>query len=158
MSKSYKPLDKRLFKQPKPMPIVPKEKMLKEMSEEYRRGKRNVSGFSDSEIEAGTGKKDRNFKKVGTIRQRIANNPKRPKLRMERTYSIPGERMSTVDESGVRYNQGGIVKKLKKINPKKNPGLAKLPKEVQAKMGYSNNGFKKGGAVVIKTNQKPYVG
>jgi len=50
---------------------------------------------------------------------------------------------------------------MKKINKKENPGLAKLAKEapeVVNKMGYSNKGFKNGGAVVVKTNQKPHIG
>tara|TARA_R100001079_G_scaffold109816_1_gene83603 strand:- start:2459 stop:2611 length:153 start_codon:yes stop_codon:yes gene_type:complete len=50
---------------------------------------------------------------------------------------------------------------MKKINPKDNPGLAKLAKEkpeVVRKMGYSNTGFKNGGAVMVKTNQKPHIG
>ena len=50
---------------------------------------------------------------------------------------------------------------MKKIDAEKNPGLAKLAKEapeVVNKMGYSNTGFKNGGAVNVKTNQKPHIG
>ena len=51
--------------------------------------------------------------------------------------------------------------KLKPVNKEDNPGLAKLAKEapeVVNKMGYSNTGFKNGGAVIVKTNQKPHIG
>ena len=48
------------------------------------------------------------------------------------------------------------------VDKKKNPGLAKLPKHVRNKMGYMKKGgmvkgFKNGGAVVVKTNQKPHM-
>ena len=49
---------------------------------------------------------------------------------------------------------------MKKI-PDDNPGLKKLAKErpdVVKKMGYSNTRFKNGGAVMVKTNQKPHIG
>jgi len=50
---------------------------------------------------------------------------------------------------------------MKKIDKEENPGLAKLAKkapEVVNKMGYSTTGFKNGGAVMVKTNQKPHIG
>ena len=54
---------------------------------------------------------------------------------------------------------------MKKINPETQPGLAALIKEspeTVKKMGYMKKGgmvkgFKKGGCVMIKTNQKPHM-
>ena len=54
---------------------------------------------------------------------------------------------------------------MKKINPETQPGLAALKKEspeTVKKMGYMKKGgmvkgFKNGGAVVVKTNQKPHM-
>lgn len=54
---------------------------------------------------------------------------------------------------------------MKKINPETQPGLAALKKEspeTVKKMGYMKKGgmvkgFKNGGAVITKTNQKPHM-
>ena len=54
---------------------------------------------------------------------------------------------------------------MKKINPETQPGLAALKKkapDVVNKMGYMKKGgmvkgFKNGGAVMVKTNQKPHM-
>jgi len=56
-----------------------------------------------------------------------------------------------------------MEKKLKPVNKMENPGLAKLPPDVRNKMGYMKKGgmvkgYKNGGAVMTKTNQKPYMG
>ena len=55
-----------------------------------------------------------------------------------------------------------MKKNLKPVNASKNPGLAKLPSGVRNKMGYMKKGgmvkgFKNGGAVITRTNQKPHM-
>ena len=55
-----------------------------------------------------------------------------------------------------------MKKNLKPVDKANNPGLAKLPTEVRNNMGYMNKGgmvkgFKSGGAVITKTNQKPHM-
>ena len=55
-----------------------------------------------------------------------------------------------------------MKKNLKPVNASKNPGLAKLPPGVRNKMGYMKKGgmvkgYKNGGAVMTKTNQKPHM-
>lgn len=56
-----------------------------------------------------------------------------------------------------------MKKSLKPVNNEQNPGLAKLPSSVRNKMGYMKKGgmvkgYKNGGAVITKTNQKPHMG
>ena len=56
-----------------------------------------------------------------------------------------------------------MKKSLKPVNNQQNPGLAKLPSSVRNKKGYMKKGgmvkgYKNGGAVVTKTNQKPHMG
>lgn len=55
-----------------------------------------------------------------------------------------------------------MKKNLKQVDASKNPGLAKLPTDVRNNMGYMKKGgmvkgFKNGGAVITRTNQKPHM-
>jgi hypothetical protein len=56
-----------------------------------------------------------------------------------------------------------MKKNLKPVDSQKNPGLSQLPTSVRNKMGYMKKGgmvkgYKNGGAVITKTNQKPHIG
>jgi len=66
----------------------------------------------------------------------VANNPKFAKK--AGVSSAVGEEFLTADK-GKTFKEGGIMKK---IDAKKNPGMAKLPTAVRNKMGFMKEGGK----------------
>ena len=75
-------------------------------------------------------------KKQHNFMAAVANNPKFAKK--AGVSSAVGEEFLTADK-GKTFKEGGIMKK---IDAKKNPGMAKLPTAVRNKMGFMKEGGK----------------
>ena len=79
-------------------------------------------------------------KKQHNFMAAVANNPKFAKK--AGVPSAVGKEFLTADK-GKTFKEGGTMKKMKPVDMKKNPGMAKLPTAVRNKMGF----MKKGGDV-----------
>ena len=79
-------------------------------------------------------------KKQHNFMAAVANNPKFAKK--SGVPSSVGKEFLTADK-GKTFKEGGTMKKMKPVDMKKNPGMAKLPTAVRNKMGF----MKKGGDV-----------
>jgi len=76
-------------------------------------------------------------KKQHNFMAAVANNPK-----FAKKAGVPrsvGEDFLTADK-GKKFKEGGTMKKMKPVDMKKNPGMAKLPTAVRNKMGYMKEG------------------
>ena len=67
----------------------------------------------------------------------VANNPKFAKK--AGVSSAVGKEFLTADK-GKTFKEGGTMKKMKPVDMKKNPGIAKLPTAVRNKMGFMKEG------------------
>tara|TARA_R110002050_G_scaffold53427_2_gene121485 strand:- start:2183 stop:2692 length:510 start_codon:yes stop_codon:yes gene_type:complete len=97
------------------------------------------------------------FKSPGTRSEQLLGGGKTPKMSMPAAGRLPDPKMPNTKSSNARINlaDGGTVGKKQIPEGPKGKGLralkAKAP-EVAANMGY-----KHGGAVTVKTNQKPHM-
>jgi len=76
-------------------------------------------------------------KKQHNFMAAVANNPK-----FAKKAGVPrsvGEDFLIADK-GKKFKEGGTMKKMKPVDMKKNPGMAKLPTAVRNKMGYMKEG------------------
>jgi len=89
--------------------------------------------FKDGLIVPSVSKKQHNFMAA------VANNPKFAKK--AGVPSAVGKEFLTADK-GKTFKEGGTMKKMKPVDMKKNPGMAKLPTAVRNKMGFMKEGGK----------------